>query len=240
MESVNAALRQMYEDLRPQIEEWLPVGHQLSRQHLIAANEHYFTAQTRFLVVGQHTAGWGQEACELGPWRGQLRIDDLLTIYRKFNNSQLRPDLQARGMRPTCYTLQDGVNCGHNKYGFLWSNLVKVDQLVKVDPTGKDKRGKPAAWIAVRPGELGLVRREIEITSPDVVVFFTGTTEYYCQLLNNTFPGIEYNHVRSVPAGHHVRIEHSMLPQRSYRTHHPSTLDRSGWKARVLSEICRG
>jgi hypothetical protein len=141
-------------------------------------------------VVGQQTAGWGQEPSELGAWNGNLRIDDLLTIYRLFNNSQLRPDLQTRGMWPTCYKLQEGLNRSHSKYGFLWTNLVKVDQLIEVDPMGQEKRGKPELWIAVKLGELYLVRREIEIVSPDVVVFFTGITDYYSQLLVSTFPNL--------------------------------------------------
>ena len=77
---------------------------------------------------------------------------------------------------------------------------------------------------------LALVPKEIEVTRPDVVVFFTGRR--YDGRLRETFLGVSIRPVSKLIA----QVEHEQLPGHSYRTSHPNYLRLSS-KWGVLAEL---
>jgi hypothetical protein len=92
--------------------------------------------------------------------------------------------------------------------GFLWSNLVKVDQ----------ERDRPVEHVEEAVCELGLLPAELDIVRPDVVAFFTGHN--YDPRLCSTFPALRFVQLGEFLA----RLEHPVLPFHTYRTPHPKWL----------------
>jgi hypothetical protein len=98
-------------------------------------------------------------------------------------------------------------------------------------PRSSQHKTRPSPAVEEVVCNLGLLREEIRITHPDVVVFFTGTN--YDGRLRQTFPGATLE--RLSPFVSRVKQD-QLLPRRSYRTSHPKYLRLSrNWQ--VLDEI---
>ena len=204
---INDELARRYERALAELPS-LPAG--VSAPHLIQVPEGYAHASTRLMVVGQQTYGWGEP-----PYVGSVEL--LMAGYASFD---LGNGYRRSPFWVASHKLHRALNPEGPERAFLWSNLVKVDC----------KGARPAPEIEDMVSRLGLLQMEIELTNPDVVVFFTGP--YYDDRLTATFPG-----VRFVDAGRHIqRLEHPQLPKRSFRTYHPNYLRRSrNWS--VLTEL---
>lgn len=202
---MNAQLRALYS---PALDALAVLrAHGASRPLLMEVPEAYHLAPVKLMIVGQQTLGWGEQ-CE--------DLDQLLALYREFD---LGLECRRSPFWHAAHRLHRGLNPDGPERAFLWSNLVKVDQYGR----------RPEAAMEDSVCSLGLLAGEIEITKPDVVVFFTGA---YDQRLQSTFPGVEYEQV--LPSA--ARLKHPALPVHSYRTYHPRYLQRSGrWG--VLDEI---
>lgn len=177
-----------------------------SKPLLMEVPDAYHQAPVKLMVVGQQTLGWGERRDSL---------DDLLDEYREFD---LGRDCRRSHFWQAAHKLHAGLNPDGPKRAFLWSNLVKVDQ--------RGHRPEPAMEDAAC--RLGLLEREIAITRPDVVIFFTGA---YHDRLQSTFPGLSVVEFPSF-----ARLKHPALPVHSYRTYHPRYL-RLSRRWRVLDEI---
>ena len=204
---INEELTRRYEQALAQLPR-LPAG--VSEPHLIQVPPTYALASTRLMVVGQQTYGWGDP-----PYVGSVQL--LMAGYASFDlgNGYRRSPLWM-----AAHKLHRALNPEGPERAFLWSNLVKVDQ----------KGERPTPEVEEMAARLGLLQMEIELTKPDVVIFFTGPD--YDDRLKATFPS-----VRFVDAGRLIhRLEHPHLPTRSFRTYHPKHLRLSrNWS--VLTEL---
>jgi hypothetical protein len=223
-EEMNRRLHGIYEDAVAAWTRDLSTVAGVSRPLLMYVPESYAKTAVKLMVVGQETYGWGDP--ETRPETNTVveynTVDALVGLYRGF-------DL-ARHYRRRSYfwraahRLYRELNPGGEEHAFVWSNLVKVDQ---------NKR-RPEFAVEEAICRLGLLEKEIEITKPDVVIFFTGPTRD--ERLRSTFPDVVYEEL--FPGV--VQLRHSALPARSYRTYHPSYLKRSrrwGDLERLLSHI---
>jgi len=212
---MNTALRTLYDSKWPDLNRILGEDKSISRPLLLKVPPEYEFAATRLLVIGQQTKGWGDH-----PEESDVRpVLHLMELYERFAfalNYPASPFWQAS------HELYRRLNPGAPPRGFLWSNLVKVDQ---------DER-RPAGEIEEQVCQLGLVPAEVEIVRPRVVVFFTGRP--YDARLSSTFAA-----TRFFPLSNHLaRLEHPALPFHTYRSPHPNWLRRSGnWD--VLSELAQ-
>lgn len=152
------------------------------------------------MVVGQETNGWADECA--------FAACDLMRYYREF-------DLAIHyGLSGTFWRAAHMLYRGLNPQGperALWSNLVKVDQC----------KGRPAPDVEEAVSRLRLLPKEIAVTRPDAVVFFTGP--YYEERLRKLFSGIYHQSVS--PALH--KLVHPELPSHAYQTYHPRHLNQS-------------
>lgn len=197
---MNQSLRNLYSVALPRLRAALPHDTSVSQPLFLEVPEDYTRTKIRLMVVGQETFGWGES--------GRDSLHDILSTYRTFD---LGRDYRRSPFWQAAHWIHRTLNPEGPERAFLWSNLVKVDQA----------RRRPSPQIEEAVSALELLPAEIEITRPDVVVFFTGP--HYDQRLERTFPGVRLHEV--VPG---VRqLDHAALPYHSYRTYHPAYLRRS-------------
>ncbi len=76
--------------------------------------------------------------------------------------------------------------------------------------------------------QAGLVADELAILGPHVCLFFTGPN--YDGFIETIFPGCEFMACGDAPKRELATLVHSALPRASFRTYHPSFLNRrSRW-----------
>jgi len=157
------------------------------------------------MIVGQQTFGWGDRGlCDKSD-----ALNILIQLYAGFN---LGEHYTASPFWQASVSLNRFVNPNSNARAFLWSNLIKVDQ----------SKNRPAQDIEDRVCALGLLQREIAITSPNAVVFFTGPN--YDSRIEKSFPELRWETKSHLLA----RMIHPKVPILFFRTYHPNYLRRSG------------
>lgn len=167
---MNSRLRELYGPALDSLARVTNGVDGISRPLLLEVPETYQRATCKLMIVGQQTRYWGEQ-CET--------VDELMSFYTGF---QLGRTQRRSQFWQAAHKLHNALNPAGPGEAFLWSNLVKVDQL------GGRLRA-PGLEAAV--ARVGLLQGEIEITNPDVVVFFTGPSYDGC--LMDTFPGVTFN-----------------------------------------------
>jgi len=171
----------------------------------------YFRQPTKLLVIGQETAGWGDDYDD---------IDAQLEIYRKFKMGEKQPGPFWNITRKIESIL------GVEKCSCAWSNLNRFDHNGK-PPTG--------AVLDSIPRLDFLVREEIRILRPDVCLFYTNRKyDYRIELL---YPNVQFSDIDGLPRSHFARLVHVDLPPLTIRTPHPKTIRMKGWEETFLEKF---
>ncbi len=170
-------------------------------------------------MIGQQTNSWFKED---GIKQEIESVQALMSEYQKFN---LGEKYKSTFFWRAAYLLQQTINPGSDQFGIMWSNLVRVDHMKKRAEVRIED------LICIIP----LLKREIEIVKPDVVVFFTGPD--YEERLVCTFPGVRIKKISEYDLKHLAQLEHSQLPSRTFRTYHPGYLSRQGLTNHVITKI---
>ena len=222
MLQINQSLKRTYEEYWGQLIAALAeIGIHLSATQTQVSNplfmcvpRDYHLARSKLLIVGQQTGGWGQR---LGrddsnvPWEDP--IDGLMNLYSEFN---LGEKYYKTPFWRAAHSLHKKLNCSSPPFSFLWSNLLRIDQ----------NTARPDRLIEDVVNNLpNLLLNEIEITQPDIVVFFTGPT--YDGLLSSTFSTVSFRPVAGYQTRTLARLAHPLLPYDSFRTYHPNYLSRA-------------
>jgi len=227
LDKLNDQLYRVYSTAWDNLVQRLPDDRQLSDPHFIKVPQEYIDANLKLLIIGQQTNGWTQEGYKPRESARPDVVDRIMHEYDVFKcgiNYRPTPFFQgahglARLLEPT------KVPCW-----FVWSNLIKIDGNGAADDS----------WVGVYPGqhieeilgELPLVQSEVEILSPDAVVFLVGPD--YIKRLQLTFPDLESINVTTKKPW--SVLKSPKLPQRSYVTYHPKYLRMSDrWN--VIDEI---
>ncbi len=177
-----------------------PSADGVSRPFLIAVPPAYTEAGVKLMIVGQQTLGWGE-----GIPDDAVSAPALMHAYVEFN---LAERYRSTPFWQAAEQVYHALNPSGPARGFLWSNLVKVDQ----------NGGRPSSTVEGAVSRLGLLPTELGITRPDVVVFFTGPA--YDDRIRSSFPGVAFvARSRSVS-----QLSHSLLPRLTFRTYHPKYL----------------
>lgn len=196
----------------------------LSSPLLIEVPPPYTQGAHRLLVVGQETYGWRN-----GLWKriqaaaGEVAdpVAELLGTYWGFE--------RGRHYRPSpfwrcAHQMQRLLNPGVDPFGFLWSNLLKVDQ-----DHDRPSRAVEDAILRQR-----MLPKEVELAAPSVVIFFTGPD--YDGVLQKIFPDAALEPVPHERPRLLARVRHEALPLHSYRTYHPGYLVRAR-KRHILQTV---
>src|SRR4029077_21001939 len=206
---MNQGLRSVYEDAWSRGLGQLPSGLGLSNPHFLSVPEAYPRVRRRLMVVGQQTHWWPRG----GGYRQGLGHDPVEAIMNLYHDFDLAREYWSTHFWRANHYLYRKLNPGGPRNGFIWSNLVKIDQ----------KQKRPSGSIEEIISAMGLLQAEISICVPDVVVFFTGPR--YEELLQRTFPEIRIESL-GTETTQVARLVHTSLPRASYRTYHPGYLSR--------------
>ena len=167
---------------------------------LIKVPPEYALAKRRLVIVGQQTYGWDHfDGNQEDP------VHWLTEAYAAFALGQ---GYHASPFWQASHQLYESLNPDGAPCGFIWSNLIKVDQ----------NACRPMQTVEEAVCAIGLVPAELQILEPDVIVFFTGPS--YDDRLRSTFPTLRFIELTEALK----RLEHPSLPYHSYRTPHPKYL----------------
>lgn len=180
----------------------------------------YAKAKVKILFCGQETNGWQGY---IRPTTS-LNIDKILGGYLQFNMGREYNSIFWQYV----HRIQTEVNGDNN--GFGWTNVLKF---------GKSDAGRPDSTIqAAELRYYNVLRDEIRILSPDIVIFFSGPNydeDISMRLRNLSFgPGSELD-VRQF-----ALLKSVDLPCPAIRAYHPGYLNRNPEIATAaLSSISR-
>ena len=181
--TVNAELLAYYESIWTDMKRDLMSHHALDHPQFISVNNEYVNATTRLMIIGMEPTNWGVD--EYGRCFGERSVTELIEIHSNFDNSRSKLKLQSNPFWRTSYKLQGKVNPSDDKFGFAYSNLVKLTE------NGKSKSRTMMKSILQFP----ILQKEIELVKPQAVVFFTGFAPFYMAALENTFEGLGKNRI---------------------------------------------
>lgn len=213
-----------------------PTENRFSYPALIHISSDYENATYKLFVVGQNP---GENCLENRPRAQHLRespwdqsdeslhehigdiVQQLMEQYKEFNRRAYGKPFQN-----TALELNDMLNPGAGDNSFIWSNLVPVSY----------NKGNPETVKAVALCEaFPAVVHEIEIVRPEVVVFFTGWG--LDPVLRVVFPGLELYSLADIRPELLCMVQHSLLPELSFRTYHARYLVQSKQKDKVLRDL---
>ncbi|MCP3441984.1 hypothetical protein [Bradyrhizobium sp. CCGUVB14] len=228
--AIQERLVEHYEKWKSEFNRGSLVCKDFSPPLLIAATSSYASARAPTLIFGQETFGWS--------WNGDLRrqFPVYSNDYEFENQNSLedfltKPDAvkalcwgyeqfalgETQSMRTPFWRAFRRISQAGNA---LWSNVAKCDyqggSILQLNPSHRSYFFEQQA---------SLVRGEIEVLSPKVVILFTGP--YYDDFLRGIFPGLVFE--PALDSGTAVsKLSHPTLPAETFRTYHPNYLSRSG------------
>lgn len=197
-------LHNLYESYQPkfiEITQKFP-DDDLAGPFLMSPNTNYQNQNTKILIVGQETNGWGYFSDN---------VKEGMKLYEKFNlgeNYRSSPFWNVTRKVERALTGEE--------FSCAWTNLNKFDFGGK-SPQGEHKK--------VISDVDDLLIQEIDLLDPDIVLFFTGPN--FDNRIRNIFPEISYNEVEKFTERELALLKHPKLPANSYRTYHPRYLRQS-------------
>ncbi len=151
---------------------------------LIKVSQEYVEADIKVMIVGQETDGW---AGQLNA--GSQTVDDMMGYYYEYlyENSdpkrEDRPFWNRKNYRYFMENLQKHFKPQNKSVSCIWNNISKI---------GKNGRGMPQkSIITMERAYFNVVKAEIEILKPDIIIFSTGDSRD--DFIKHHFgPGVEF------------------------------------------------
>lgn len=204
--TINNELKQLYETYLTELKKATHgIGDQFSHPILMHVFDDYEKVNRKVMFVGKETYSWygTMENSE------RLNVDLILDNYKDF---ELAKDYHGKNSPFWSFikTIHHRLNGEEHPLGFLYTNFSKCDshkttpspELQKLNEKGFD-----------------LIKEEIKISKPDVVIFITGW-EYENQF-QRVFQGLGYE---TLIENYLYKCKHAELPAHSYMTMHPKAL----------------
>jgi hypothetical protein len=180
--------------------------------HLMAPNDLYPQQKNRLLIVGQETGGWDSF------------VDDpvrQMQVYEEFN--------VGKGYFSSPFwnvTRKVEKLLGNKPHSCAWTNVSKFDH---------NKKRAEGIYEKTIASVDGLLRDEIRILEPTFCLFYTGPA--FDMRLMGIFKGLAYHEVPGYDLRALARLEHPLLPERTYRSYHPNYLRQQGLEEGFLDFI---
>lgn len=205
------------------------LAQRLSSPVLLHVTDAWLNSKHRVIAVGQETVGWNWEEGSYYPWPYQA-----ISTFQDFLS-----DPQA--VEALVFGYQQFEFCKHQRNETnspFWQNYRRLRRSLEEDTEGSVlqvnlfRMSLDAGSVidnstadelkAIQLAQGGLLRDELEIVQPKVVLFFTGPR--YDDALNNEFPGRLLTDFGHYPVNQAARVVHTALPSLSFRTYHPKAL----------------
>ncbi|RRQ49805.1 hypothetical protein DZC72_04230 [Maribacter algicola] len=205
---INSSLLKNYEAYLNHIRSNYPkeISSELSLPLFIHVNEEYRSLNKKIVVVGQETQTWYGKLDDQS-----FTAKNIIYKYEEFNfggNRKYSPFWKF------AHQLYGEFNTGKSIKGLLYTNLSRFDYKGKKVPSKISEKYTDG---------YGLLKKEIEITQPEIVVFTTcWNRDKYIKL---GFPDADFREVSKFKPKFLARILHDDLPHNTFRTYHPKYLN---------------
>lgn len=181
----------------------------------------YLASKQKLLFVGQETNKWWADAESF--WADNM-IAATTGYYKEFalGKNLSSPFWQAVNK------INQAINSGMS-LNFLWTNIFKFGR--------KDDKGHPCKVVQELELEnFNVLASEIQIISPDVVIFFTGNG---CDInISERLGETKFEKCSDHETEIFARVVNKNLPKKSFRTYHPSYL-RESKNEHLLDELVK-
>lgn len=204
--TINEQLAELYNQYWDKIKDLQNKYSELSPAILMKLKEDYAKQEIKLFVIGQQTKGWDRGE-SVGEQMAEYEEFKFGRNYR-YNNSPF-----WRAVRKLENELGISEGC------IAWSNLNKMDF----------NDGRPKEEISNEMAEnLPLLRQEIKICQPGLIIFFTGPCHNYDSLIEYNLG--QYNKYKIDPLTERelIQLKIPEIDAKVYRTYHPNCL--SYWK----------
>lgn len=171
----------------------------LAGPFLMSPNKKYFDQERRLLIVGQQTKGWTYHVSD---------VEKQIGTYEGFN---LGKKYYSSPFWNITRKLERAI--GNKEYSSAWTNINKFD-LNSDKPYGKYENE-----IKILDN---ILINELEIIQPHICVFFTGPS--FDNRLRSIFKEVSFNKIESWDKRQLVQLKHPLLPELTFKTHHPKSL----------------
>lgn len=195
---------------------------------LIDVDESYVSAKNKIMIFGQETYGWKN----FSEYKNESNcIEEYIQHYKEFNNGL------GYYVTPFWYAFNYFKNCIDESH-VIWNNISKFDYLERsILFAPEDEQTELITQ------QKNILIKEIEITKPDICIFFIGKGYKYKWILDLIFD----DHVESDIDNAKMtmrffgkesekytisKINSKNLPDRSYVTYHPNTINWQGVEIR--------
>jgi hypothetical protein len=207
---------------------------------LVAPHEKWRSAKSKLLIIGQETLRWKYTPSDVGSDRNPILnfldfqhcengVASMCDLYRWYSLGRAYPTMNSpfwRGFR----ALSHGISGCEDSA--LWTNVFKAN--VRGSVVNNCKAGEKSALLQMQQG---LLRDEIALLKPDVVVFLSGPR--YDSAIMCEFPDMEISPLSpTLPSSTAGVLSAQGLPIRTIRTYHPEYMQRSN-QLGILTEIVR-
>lgn len=197
----------------------------LSYPLLIDPFDNYWNQEKRIVFFGKETYGWwfdDKEKYFTKKYENEELIDQLLLKYSTF---KLGANYPASPFWNFCHKAFRRITKNDSKTGFVWNNVIKVDENRKT-PEWKVMKSIYTCYP-------DLILKELEILKPDIIIFLTGPTmDRYLQYI---FKGSQFT---TIEQRWLLRLKHDNLPYHSYRSYHPKYLRIRRRSEDIIERIC--
>lgn len=175
----------------------------------IKDEEKYKNADIKIMFFGQETNSWYGEL-------GSIGLDELLMNYSNFLESTYSSQFW-NAIRDYISTIKE--ENPNKSVEFVWNNILKIGK--------ENAKGKPKQdLVELQKNVFPVIQREVEILTPDLIIFFTGP--YYDSYIKKEWKDLLINEVPPYNKRQLSKIEHTSLPMTCFRTYHPNYLYRQG------------
>lgn len=155
---LQSQLSALYQETWPKLNALLPKDRGISNPLFIHVPPAYETAALKLVIIGRETHGW---LAHLGDPQCQTDPAALIEKYRVFD---LGRNYVSSPFWWAAHALQGKLAPQVPPFGFVWSNLFICDQ----------NQTTPQDDIADLLRGVSILKQELAILKPDVVVFFCG------------------------------------------------------------------
>lgn len=178
---------------------------------LIKVNEEkYQNSDIKIMIVGQETNGWYDD------FTGDMNIS--LNGYESFFNSNYCYSYGGQfwnGVKKFKTKIEEKYP-NKNVY-ILWNNICKIGN-------SQENTNRAAQYIQnVENKEFNIIKDELEILNPDIVIFFTGHS--YDNIRELKLGKVDYESINDFKESQLVKIKDSKI-KNMFRTYHPGYLYR--------------
>lgn len=192
---------------------------------LIRVPDDYESSNLKVAYFGQETNGWE------GPFAETQGVEHLQQVYHDFVNVKT---FEYGGQ------YWNGVKSFQNAFSELdSSSRFTANNLVKIGKAW-DRGAPPESVIDWQAHWFEVIREELKILNPDVVIFLSGPN--YDRHIETIFGKVKFESLNSRPVRELARVVAEGLPRNSYRTYHPNYGYRNNFyptQSDILDEVKR-